>query len=200
MPSGGGVCCGLWPCPRPRTARTTAPSPARITARITARTTAPCSAAWWSTPADPARPGGWPVAGRPDAAARSPCSRWPRPRAETPEGHMSRGEAREAVEASFRAAWPLLVATAMRILGDLQEAEDVAQEVLVTALDRWPLTGVPDNPAAWLTTASRNRALNRLRDAGRARGRALALVPLLPADAALENGKPAIADDRLRLV
>src|SRR5215467_6699157 len=80
---------------------------------------------------------------------------------------------------TFRAEWPRLVSAAMRLLGDLQAAEDVVQDVLVTALDRWPLTGVPANPAAWLMTACRNRALNRLRDAGRARDRTAALVPLL---------------------
>jgi RNA polymerase sigma-70 factor (ECF subfamily) len=98
---------------------------------------------------------------------------------------------------TFRAEWPRLVATAMRLLGDLQGAEDVVQDVLVTALDRWPLTGVPANPAAWLMTACRNRALNRLRDEGRARDRSVALAPLLGHE---PSDKLAIPDDRLRLV
>jgi RNA polymerase sigma-70 factor (ECF subfamily) len=85
----------------------------------------------------------------------------------------------------------------MRLVGDLQAAEDVVQDVLVTALDRWPLTGVPANPAAWLMTACRNRALNRLRDEGRARDRTAALAPLLGEGPAEE---PVIPDDRLRLV
>ena len=71
------------------------------------------------------------------------------------------------------------------------------QDVLVTALDRWPLTGVPANPAAWLMTACRNRALNRLRDDGRARDRTAALVPLLGEEQPTE---PVVPDDRLRLV
>jgi RNA polymerase sigma-70 factor (ECF subfamily) len=98
---------------------------------------------------------------------------------------------------TFRTEWPRLVAMATRLTGDLQTAEDVVQDVLVTALDRWPLTGVPANPAAWLMTACRNRALNRLRDERRARDRAAALVPLLGEEQPTE---PAVPDDRLRLV
>lgn len=103
---------------------------------------------------------------------------------------------------TFRAEWPRLVSAAMRLLGDLQAAEDVVQDVLVSALDRWPLTGVPDNPAAWLMTACRNRALNRLRDEGRARDRTAVLAPLLDSGQLEEPGmvEPGIPDDRLRLM
>jgi RNA polymerase sigma-70 factor, ECF subfamily len=103
---------------------------------------------------------------------------------------------------TFRAEWPRLVAAATRLLGDLQAAEDVVQDVLLTALDRWPLTGVPANPGGWLLTACRNRARNMLRDTGRARDRIHGLVPLLPGDTDDEDtaGEPGIGDDRLRLV
>ncbi|HEV8174754.1 MAG TPA: sigma-70 family RNA polymerase sigma factor [Actinoplanes sp.] len=98
---------------------------------------------------------------------------------------------------TFRAEWPRLVAAAMRLLGDLQSAEDVVQDALMSALDRWPLSGVPTNPAAWLMTACRNRALNRIRDERRARDRHRALLPFgQPEPAEI----PQIADDRLRLV
>jgi RNA polymerase sigma factor (sigma-70 family) len=103
------------------------------------------------------------------------------------------------LEETFRVEWPRLVSSVMRLLGDLQAAEDVVQDVLVSALDRWPLAGVPANPAAWLMTACRNRALNRLRDEGRARDRVAALAPLL-GDVAPADGEPAIPDDRLRLM
>jgi RNA polymerase sigma-70 factor, ECF subfamily len=106
----------------------------------------------------------------------------------------------DALAATFRDEWPRLVATAMRLVGDLQAAEDVVQDVLVSALDRWPLTGVPDRPAAWLMTACRNRALNVLRDSGRARDRTLALVPLLAGGDGDMPEDRAIEDDRLRLV
>jgi predicted RNA polymerase sigma factor len=68
----------------------------------------------------------------------------------------------------------------------------------VSALDQWPLAGVPARPAAWLMTACRNRALNRLRDEGRARTRTVALAPLLGAESPAEE--PGIPDDRLRLM
>ncbi|HYS32676.1 MAG TPA: sigma factor, partial [Streptosporangiaceae bacterium] len=58
----------------------------------------------------------------------------------------------------FREEWPMLIGAALRIVGDLQTAEDVVQETLLTALDRWPLQGVPDRPGAWLMTVCRNRA------------------------------------------
>ena len=69
----------------------------------------------------------------------------------------------------FRREWPLLVAAAARIVGDLGRAEEVAQDVMVTALDRWPFSGVPDRPGAWLLTAARNRARNVVRDEARGR-------------------------------
>jgi RNA polymerase sigma-70 factor, ECF subfamily len=51
----------------------------------------------------------------------------------------------------------------VRRLGDLDLAEDVLQEALVEAWERWPREGIPDRPAAWLTTVARNRALDRIR-------------------------------------
>ena len=108
-------------------------------------------------------------------------------------------DAAQRLAATFRDEWPRLVATVMRLVGDLQTAEDVVQDVLVAALDRWPLAGVPASPAAWLMTACRNRARNVLRDAGRADHRTTALAPLLAlGDDAYHP--PAIEDDRLRLI
>jgi predicted RNA polymerase sigma factor len=51
-----------------------------------------------------------------------------------------------ALSSVLRAEWPRLIGAALRIVGDLQTAEDVVQETLLTALDRWPLQGVPDRP------------------------------------------------------
>jgi RNA polymerase sigma-70 factor, ECF subfamily len=104
----------------------------------------------------------------------------------------------------FREEWPLLIGAAMWIVGDLQTAEDVVQETVLTALDRWPLQGVPDRPGAWLMTACRNRARNVVRDSGRAR-RAIASMPLSAGDPPAANADPAagsgvIGDDRLRLI
>lgn len=105
-----------------------------------------------------------------------------------------------ALSSVLREEWPRLIGAALRIVGDLQTAEDVVQETLLTALDRWPLQGVPDRPGAWLMTACRNRARNVIRDTGRGRQR------ISSASYAANNQEPAdaspgvIADDRLRLI
>ena len=59
-----------------------------------------------------------------------------------------------------------MVATLIRVTGDWELAQDCAQDAFARALDRWPREGVPANPGAWLTTVARNRALDRLPDAG----------------------------------
>jgi RNA polymerase sigma-70 factor (ECF subfamily) len=117
-------------------------------------------------------------------------------------------ESGAALAESFRQEWPRLVAAAARIVNDLGRAEEIAQDVMVTALDRWPFTGVPDRPGAWLLTATRNRARNAVRDDARARARdQAAALPerlLAPADDPDTSGpgeeSDAIGDDRLRLV
>jgi RNA polymerase sigma factor (sigma-70 family) len=109
--------------------------------------------------------------------------------------------AEKALAAAFRDEWPRLIGATLRIVGDLQTAEDVVQETLLAALDRWPLLGVPDRPGAWLMTACRNRARNLVRDVGRAQQKTASLRPLLrPGPAAPDADTPEIADDRLRLI
>ena len=68
-----------------------------------------------------------------------------------------------AIEAVWRIESARVIAGLARILRDVGLAEEMAQEALVTALERWPETGVPDNPGAWLMTTARNRALDHLR-------------------------------------
>jgi RNA polymerase sigma factor (sigma-70 family) len=113
--------------------------------------------------------------------------------------------AEEALAAAFRDEWPQLIGATLRIVGDLHTAEDVVQETLLVALDRWPLLGVPERPGAWLMTACRNRARNVLRDTGRAEQRIASLRPLLAGPLVSEPAPPdadtvEIADDRLRLI
>jgi RNA polymerase sigma factor (sigma-70 family) len=109
-------------------------------------------------------------------------------------------EAEAALSSVLREEWPRLIGAAFRILGDLQGAEDVVAETLLTALDRWPLQGVPDRPGAWLMTVCRNRALNVVRDTGRAR-RLMAAMSLASTAHEPPDPDPAsIADDRLRLI
>ena len=63
----------------------------------------------------------------------------------------------------WRMESPGLIARLARQLGSLDQAEDLVQEAWVSALEHWSRGGVPDNPAAWLTTTARNRAIDALR-------------------------------------
>ena len=74
-----------------------------------------------------------------------------------------------SIDAVWRAESPRIIAALMRLVRDLDLAEELAQDALVTALERWPASGLPDNPGAWLMAAAKNRALDQLR-----RGRMLA--------------------------
>ena len=68
-----------------------------------------------------------------------------------------------AIEAVWRIESAKIIATIARMVRDVGVAEEIAQDMLVTALERWPQSGVPDNPGAWLTAAAKNRALDWLR-------------------------------------
>jgi RNA polymerase sigma factor (sigma-70 family) len=68
-----------------------------------------------------------------------------------------------AIDAVWRIESPRLIAALTRIVRDVGLAEDLAQDALVAALERWPRTGIPDNPAAWLMAAAKNRAIDLLR-------------------------------------
>jgi len=110
-----------------------------------------------------------------------------------------------AIDAVWRIESARLIAGLARMVRDVGLAEDLAQDALVAALERWPVTGVPDNPGAWLMTTARHRAVDRLRRGKllerkhRELGRELAerqeAVPDFDAD--LDDG---IGDDLLRLV
>lgn len=68
-----------------------------------------------------------------------------------------------AVTAAFRDEWGRVLAAVARSTGDLDLAEDCAQDAFAVALRTWERDGVPERPGAWLTTTARNRALDRLR-------------------------------------
>ncbi|MFK8908532.1 RNA polymerase sigma factor [Streptomyces sp. YS-3] len=70
---------------------------------------------------------------------------------------------KDAVEAVFRIEAPRVIAAVTRIVRDVGIAEELAQDALVAALERWPETGVPDNPGAWLTATARHRAVDLVR-------------------------------------
>jgi RNA polymerase sigma factor (sigma-70 family) len=68
-----------------------------------------------------------------------------------------------AIDAVWRIESPRLIAGLTRMVRDVGLAEDLAQDALVAALERWPESGVPDNPGAWLMTTAKRRAIDRLR-------------------------------------
>ena len=111
-----------------------------------------------------------------------------------------------SIDAVWRIEQAKLIAGLARMVRDVGLAEELAQDALVAALERWPQTGIPDNPAAWLMATAKNRAIDRLRrkalmarkqdEIGRELDARLELaVPDI--DAALDDD---IGDDLLRLV
>jgi RNA polymerase sigma factor (sigma-70 family) len=76
---------------------------------------------------------------------------------------VSSGATHEAVAAVWRIESARLIGALLRLVRSVELAEDLAQEALIAALERWPATGIPDNPGAWLMTTAKNRALDHLR-------------------------------------
>jgi RNA polymerase sigma-70 factor (ECF subfamily) len=76
---------------------------------------------------------------------------------------MQATDTHRTVEAVFRIEQAKLIAGLTRIVRDVGVAEELAQDALVTALEQWPKSGVPDNPGAWLMAAAKNRAIDRFR-------------------------------------
>lgn len=110
----------------------------------------------------------------------------------------------EAVRAAWRADSARLVGALTRMTRDVELAEDLAQEALVAALEQWPTTGVPANPAAWLMTTAKRRGIDHFRRADNLRGK---LTQLEHARRGEEEQMPDldgqvdyIEDDVLRLI
>ena len=109
-----------------------------------------------------------------------------------------------AVERLFREAYGQVVATLVRIFGDITLAEDAVQDAFVVASHRWRSDGIPPNPAGWIITTARNRAIDDLRRSARGR----ALYEQLGATATTSHGPDMeecggdepVRDDRLRLI
>lgn len=106
------------------------------------------------------------------------------------------------IERVFREAYGQAVATLIRLFGDITLAEDAVQDAFVVAIDRWRSGGVPPNPAGWIVTTARNRAIDVVRRL--ARGRELhgqlaaANSPRDPPERWEEHGP--VRDDQLRLM
>jgi RNA polymerase sigma-70 factor (ECF subfamily) len=102
----------------------------------------------------------------------------------------------EVIVRVHREEWARVVATLARRLGDLDIAEEMAAEAFASAVERWPVDGVPPNPAGWLTTTAYRKAVDRLRREVRREEKHREALMLV------ETPEPlgAIDDDRLRLV
>jgi RNA polymerase sigma-70 factor (ECF subfamily) len=121
----------------------------------------------------------------------------------TPTPTPTRAEVRHAVADAHRREWAFVLAATARVAGDLDLAEECVQDAYVAAMDAWARQGVPDNPAAWLTTAARRKALDARRRDRTLRTKLPLLVDPEPepgGDAWIEAGVESIPDDRLRLV
>jgi RNA polymerase sigma factor (sigma-70 family) len=115
-------------------------------------------------------------------------------------------DAHAAVEAVWRIESARLIAGLTRIVRDLGRAEDLAQDALLAAMERWPATGVPANPGAWLMTAAKNRHIDLMRRGARM----MAKEPLLERELEIRqelSGEPDleaidddVGDDLLKLV
>lgn len=70
---------------------------------------------------------------------------------------------RKAIEAVWRIESPRLIGALVRIVRDVGLAEDLAQEAFLSAMERWPASGIPEKPGAWLMAAAKNRAIDELR-------------------------------------
>ncbi len=109
--------------------------------------------------------------------------------------------AASAVERVFREVFGQAVATLVRIFGDITLAEDAVQEAFLVASRRWPSDGIPPNPAGWIVTTARNRAIDELRRSTRGRElhEQLGTVAATSEEQELE-GDGRVKDDRLRLI
>src|SRR5881296_545666 len=76
---------------------------------------------------------------------------------------MTGTDTHSAIDAVWRIESARLIASLTRITGDVGLAEDLAQDALVAALERWPESGIPDNPGAWLMATAKHRAIDALR-------------------------------------
>jgi RNA polymerase sigma-70 factor (ECF subfamily) len=112
----------------------------------------------------------------------------------------------KAIETLYRSESGRILATLVRLLGDLDLAEEAMHEAFAAALDKWPLAGIPDNPRPWLISTARFKAVDGMRRRARFDGaqKDLALhIEVHNSEAPQhqnQNQEDEIEDDRLRLI
>jgi RNA polymerase sigma-70 factor (ECF subfamily) len=102
------------------------------------------------------------------------------------------------IEEIFRAEHGRILATLIRLLGDIDVAEEALQEAFATALGQWPVAGPPTNPASWLVSTARHKAIDRLRRRARLARKQEEIARHLELSAAEEDAP--VPEDRLRLI
>ena len=109
---------------------------------------------------------------------------------------------REAVDAAYRSDSRRVLATLIRLLGDFDLAEEAMHQAFAAALEQWERDGVPQNARAWLVTAGRFKAIDRMRRRARFDASAGELAERLDAEArdAMNTDHEGLEDDRLRLI
>src|SRR5204862_4526937 len=106
--------------------------------------------------------------------------------------------ASDAIAAAFRGERAIVLATLIRQVGDFQLAEDAVQDAFEAAVTVWRRDGIPANPGAWITTAARRRAIDRLRRDRSVADRAERLAELTRLEAQDEEELP--MDDESSIV
>ena len=104
------------------------------------------------------------------------------------------------IERVFREQYGRAVSVLVRACGDIDTAEEAVQDAFAAAVQRWPSGGVPPNPAAWIITTARNRAIDRFRRESTRDDRHAEAVRLHASDEAEKDEEGAVRDDQLRLI
>jgi RNA polymerase sigma-70 factor (ECF subfamily) len=107
---------------------------------------------------------------------------------------------RDRVDALYRSDSRRVLATLIRLLGDFDLAEEALHDAFATAVEQWPEKGIPSNPGAWLISAGRFKALDRLRKSSRFESADGEVLDRLQAREMPDQGEEGVEDDRLRLI
>src|SRR5215510_2024510 len=114
-------------------------------------------------------------------------------------------DANVAIEKVYQSDWGRIIAALIRLFGDFDLAEEVAQEAFAAAVDQWRTSGIPENPRAWLIQAARHKAIDRIRRKTRFEEKLESYTASEMQRAANSSVEPdldssEIPDDRLRLI
>jgi len=113
-------------------------------------------------------------------------------------------DANVAIENVYRSDWGRIVAALIRLFGDFELAEEVAQEAFAAAVDQWRVSGIPESPRAWLIQTARHKAIDRIRRkmrfAEKMDSYAASEITQRVADINTDSDESEIPDDRLRLI